>query len=47
VESYASKTGKPTVDVCLELLNRACRAVDLILSTAEFLAACTTESATA
>ncbi|HEV8068649.1 MAG TPA: hypothetical protein VGP76_13005 [Planctomycetaceae bacterium] len=38
VESYASKTGKATVDVCLELLNRTCRAVDLILSTAESLA---------
>jgi hypothetical protein len=35
VEAYASKTGKPTVDVCLELLSRACRAIDLILTTAE------------
>ena len=38
VESYAGKTGKPTVDVCLELLNRTCRAVDLIISTAEEIA---------
>ena len=38
VEAYASKTGKPTVDVCLELLNRTCKAVDLILSTAEKIA---------
>lgn len=38
VESYVAKTGKTTVDVCLELLNRTCRAVDLILSTAESLA---------
>jgi hypothetical protein len=35
VEAYASKTGKPTVDICLELLNRTCKAVDLILTTAE------------
>jgi hypothetical protein len=35
VEAYASKTGKSTVDVCLELLNRTCKAVDLILTTAE------------
>jgi hypothetical protein len=38
VEHYASKTGKATVDVCLELLNRTCKAVDLILTTAESLA---------
>jgi antirestriction protein ArdC len=38
VEAYASKTGKATVDVCLELLNRTCKAVDLILTTAESLA---------
>jgi hypothetical protein len=37
VESYAGKVGKATVDVCLEMLNRTCRAVDLILSTAETL----------
>ncbi|HXY34325.1 MAG TPA: ArdC-like ssDNA-binding domain-containing protein [Planctomycetaceae bacterium] len=41
VESYASKTGKATVDVCLELLNRTCKAVDLILTTAETLATST------
>jgi antirestriction protein ArdC len=38
VEAYASKTAKPTVDVCLELLNRTCKAVDLILTTAEQIA---------
>jgi antirestriction protein ArdC len=38
IESYVAKTGKATVDVCLELLNRTCRAVDLILSTAEEIA---------
>jgi hypothetical protein len=38
VEHYASKTGKATVDVCLELLARICKAVDLILTTAETLA---------
>ncbi len=38
VEAYASKTSKPTVDVCLELLNRTCKAVDLILTAAESLA---------
>lgn len=35
VEHYAAKTGKATVDVCLELLNRTCKAVDLILTNAE------------
>jgi hypothetical protein len=38
VEHYASKTRKSTIDVCLELLNRTCKAVDLILTTAESLA---------
>jgi hypothetical protein len=38
IESYASKTGKPVVDVCLEVLGRTCKAVDLILTTAESLA---------
>jgi hypothetical protein len=38
VEHYAAKTGKATVDVCIELLNRTCKAVDLILTTAESLA---------
>jgi hypothetical protein len=41
VEHYAEKTGNATIDVCLELLNRTCKAVDLILSTAETLAAST------
>jgi hypothetical protein len=46
IESYAGKTAKPVLDVCLELLNRTCRAVDLILSTAETMtvdSACTSE----
>jgi len=37
VEAYAAKTSKATVDVCIELLNRTCRAIDLILTTAESL----------
>ncbi len=45
VETYAGKTGKPTVDVCLELLNRTCKAVELILSTAEEIASRTTVEA--
>jgi hypothetical protein len=39
VESYVGKTGKSTVDACLELLNRTCKAVDLILTTASELQA--------
>lgn len=38
IESYVAKTGRSTIDTCLELLNRTCRAVDLILTTAESLA---------
>jgi len=38
IETYARKTSKATVDVCLELLNRTCKAVDRILSTAEEIA---------
>jgi hypothetical protein len=35
IEHYAAKEKREVVDVCVELLDRTCKAVDLILKTAE------------
>ena len=39
VQSYAAKVKRETAEVCIELLNRTCKAVDLILTAAETLQA--------
>jgi len=39
LQGYAASSKREVVDVCVELLDRTCKAVDLILTTAEQLAA--------